>query len=524
MPEFVDEVIVVDNNSTDRTCEVAASLGAKVIREEVRGYGRSYKRGFAARHRRPDRHPGRRPQLSGGRALLPARGVPAPGSRFPECLALSRCATGSAMSFKQQVRQPGALAGHVDAVFPLGARFAIGHVGVPPLHPEGHEAGIRRHGVLRGDQDRGAAQSADSLRRDFDSCIRRGWARPSSIRGATVFRIWCFWSRSASSDEHQRHRAGVERPRLLERLLASLEAQSRPAAELLVVDNGSTDGAPELARERGARVIAMGRNAGFAAAVNRGIREAVRGDWIAVLNSDVELAPGLLGEARRGQRRLVRHRQNSQSAAGAASMAPSTSPAAAARPGACGNGRPDGPRFRQPREIWSPPWTAALFRAEFFARWACWRSASNRIWKMWISDCAAPRKHRGPLRARGRGDPRGSATLGRWHPETVRRMARNQVFLLARHYPRTTYGADVAIVGAAPVGRGGVAAWRGLAWMRGKMQGLRAFLGRARAKCCKRIRKLLEQILRSNEQIHSECKSGSTILEAVFSAHGGGAK
>src|SRR3954454_9855115 len=47
MPEFVDKVIVVDNNSTDRTSEVAASLGAKVVREEVRGYGRAYKRGFA---------------------------------------------------------------------------------------------------------------------------------------------------------------------------------------------------------------------------------------------------------------------------------------------------------------------------------------------------------------------------------------------------------------------------------------------------------------------------------------------
>jgi dolichol-phosphate hexosyltransferase len=47
-PGFVDEVIVVDNNSTDRTSEVAASLGAKVIREEVRGYGRAYKRGFSA--------------------------------------------------------------------------------------------------------------------------------------------------------------------------------------------------------------------------------------------------------------------------------------------------------------------------------------------------------------------------------------------------------------------------------------------------------------------------------------------
>ena len=47
MPQFVDEVIVVDNNSTDRTAEVAEKLGAFVIREEVRGYGRSYKKGFA---------------------------------------------------------------------------------------------------------------------------------------------------------------------------------------------------------------------------------------------------------------------------------------------------------------------------------------------------------------------------------------------------------------------------------------------------------------------------------------------
>ena len=47
MPPFVDEVIVVDNGSTDRTADVARAWGAQVIREEVRGYGRSYKRGFA---------------------------------------------------------------------------------------------------------------------------------------------------------------------------------------------------------------------------------------------------------------------------------------------------------------------------------------------------------------------------------------------------------------------------------------------------------------------------------------------
>ena len=48
MPPFVDEVIVVDNGSTDGTAAVAASLGAKVITEELRGYGRAYRRGFAA--------------------------------------------------------------------------------------------------------------------------------------------------------------------------------------------------------------------------------------------------------------------------------------------------------------------------------------------------------------------------------------------------------------------------------------------------------------------------------------------
>jgi glycosyltransferase involved in cell wall biosynthesis len=47
MPSFVDEVIVVDNGSTDRSPEIAAALHAFVIRESVRGYGRSYKKGFS---------------------------------------------------------------------------------------------------------------------------------------------------------------------------------------------------------------------------------------------------------------------------------------------------------------------------------------------------------------------------------------------------------------------------------------------------------------------------------------------
>ena len=47
LPSFVDEVIVVDNNSTDRTAEISRSMGAIVIKEVNRGYGRAYKKGFS---------------------------------------------------------------------------------------------------------------------------------------------------------------------------------------------------------------------------------------------------------------------------------------------------------------------------------------------------------------------------------------------------------------------------------------------------------------------------------------------
>jgi glycosyltransferase involved in cell wall biosynthesis len=47
LPSFVDEVIVVDNGSTDQTASVASRLGAQVVNELNRGYGRAYKTGFS---------------------------------------------------------------------------------------------------------------------------------------------------------------------------------------------------------------------------------------------------------------------------------------------------------------------------------------------------------------------------------------------------------------------------------------------------------------------------------------------
>jgi glycosyltransferase involved in cell wall biosynthesis len=48
MPGAVDEIVVVDNNCTDRTAEVARGLGARVVAEKTPGYGAAYKSGLKA--------------------------------------------------------------------------------------------------------------------------------------------------------------------------------------------------------------------------------------------------------------------------------------------------------------------------------------------------------------------------------------------------------------------------------------------------------------------------------------------
>lgn len=44
--DVVDEIIVIDNNSTDKTAELAKKAGAKVIKEERQGYGYACQRGL----------------------------------------------------------------------------------------------------------------------------------------------------------------------------------------------------------------------------------------------------------------------------------------------------------------------------------------------------------------------------------------------------------------------------------------------------------------------------------------------
>ena len=46
LPDFIDNIVVINNNSTDDTFNVAKGIGAIVINENNKGYGAAYKAGF----------------------------------------------------------------------------------------------------------------------------------------------------------------------------------------------------------------------------------------------------------------------------------------------------------------------------------------------------------------------------------------------------------------------------------------------------------------------------------------------
>jgi GT2 family glycosyltransferase len=91
---------------------------------------------------------------------------------------------------------------------------------------------------------------------------------------------------------------------LLEVVLPSLAAQSEPAREVIVVDNGSTDGTSEWLRSQWpqVKVLALPTNVGVAAALNQGVAQA-GGEYVALLNNDLELAGDWLAEMVAGLQR-----------------------------------------------------------------------------------------------------------------------------------------------------------------------------------------------------------------------------
>ncbi|MBE3639790.1 glycosyltransferase family 2 protein [Mangrovicoccus algicola] len=96
----------------------------------------------------------------------------------------------------------------------------------------------------------------------------------------------------------------------LARALDSLAAQLHPAQDIVVVDNGSTDGSLGLVdwtRHGAVRLVALPENLGFAAASNLAARR-VSADWLAMLNCDAVAEPGWLAALARAAARHPRCR------------------------------------------------------------------------------------------------------------------------------------------------------------------------------------------------------------------------
>ena len=87
--------------------------------------------------------------------------------------------------------------------------------------------------------------------------------------------------------------------RYLGRCLDSVLGSACRDFEVIVVDDGSTDGSRQLAlaytkRDERVKVIFQAENQGVSAARNRGI-EASSGEWIVFVDADDQISPDFLG-------------------------------------------------------------------------------------------------------------------------------------------------------------------------------------------------------------------------------------
>jgi hypothetical protein len=268
------------------------------------------------------------------------------------------------------------------------------------------------------------------------------------------------------------------RAEMLERLLETIRLQTVPFEQVIVVDNASTDSAPEVARRAGCDVIAMNENAGFARAVNRGWRAATA-PWIAILNSDVELdaewaerlaasaglndsfATGMILDA--FSRDTIDGTYDLVSRAGCAWRA--------------GHGAPRDRNACAPSPVAIAPGTACLFRRSALER----LNGFEESFGSYLEDVdlglrCIRMSMRGVFAPDALAWHHGSATLGKWNPAVVRLIARNQLILVARHFDRALFLSSLwqILVGQLLWGLVAVRHGAGRAWLRGKWEGVKA--------------------------------------------------
>jgi len=270
---------------------------------------------------------------------------------------------------------------------------------------------------------------------------------------------------------------------LLERLLDSIQGLNLAPdieVEILVVDNGSMDGSIEMASGRGARVLPLGRNVGVSRALNRGI-EATRGEYIALINNDVELEPNWLRDLLT-QLRDTKHwfatgkmlvRDDPKRIDGAGD--------AICRGGAAwrlGHGKLDGPAFAFSRRTYFPAATATLFRREFFERVGLFEeSFFAYLEDVDLGFRAALADLPGVYVPEAVAYHRSGGTTGVWSPQMVEWLTCHQLLLLAKFYPWRLFVRFGCAILAAQLLWAALAISRGRlgGWARGLVRGLWRF-------------------------------------------------
>jgi GT2 family glycosyltransferase len=159
--------------------------------------------------------------------------------------------------------------------------------------------------------------------------------------------------------------------RHLESCFAALLAQTVPPGQTILVDNGSSDGGPDLVRARhpGVEILLLGENAGYAAAHDRALARS-RGERVLFLNPDCRLAPDYLERlhetlARDEDAAAVQGKLLKSDGAGSPVIDSTGIVLTRSRRNFDrGEGEPDRGQFDQPGEVFGVTGAAALWRRE----------------------------------------------------------------------------------------------------------------------------------------------------------------